>query len=134
MEQGLVGLRLLVVDDDLDTTKGLARILAREGADIAHAITVPDAMSILNFDKPDVLITDENMPLGGGSKLIKYVRLNLPNTAVIVVTGDVSKAEELIALGAACVMDKPVHMPELIDYLEDVLRMNYRQQVVGLAH
>ena len=130
-EKRLEGLKLLVVDDDPDSTQGLSRILAKEGADIAQANTVPDAMSIINFDRPDVLITDSKMPEGGGSKLIKFMRLNLPEAAIVVVSGDISNADELIALGASCVMDKPVHISELIDYLEDILRVNNRQQVVG---
>lgn len=117
----LAGLRLLVVDDDPEATQGLARILANEGADAAQATTVPDALSIMNFDDFDVLVTDANMPDGGGRRLIRHVRTHLPSVAVVVTTGDVSKSEELIALGAVCVMDKPVHISELIDYLEDIL-------------
>lgn len=118
----LQGLRLLVVDDDIDATQTLARILAKEGAEVAQAVTVPDALSIINFDQQDVVISDAIMPEGGGKRLIKYIKLNHPEIAVLVVSGDPKVAEELVALGAACVMDKPLHISELIDYLEDVLR------------
>lgn len=127
----LENLCILVVDDDPESAQALSRILVKEGAEIAQAFTVPDAMSIINFDRPDILITDSKMPDGGGIRLIKYARLNMPETAVVVLTGDASNANELIALGASCVMDKPVHIGELVEYLEDIVRLSARPQALG---
>jgi signal transduction histidine kinase/DNA-binding response OmpR family regulator len=70
----LDGLRVLVVDDELDTRDLVAAVLARSGAEVQTAATASDAIEALENWIPDVLVSDIGMPGEDGHTLIKRVR------------------------------------------------------------
>ena len=105
--------RILVVDDDVDVVQSLAKLLTRQGHEVMHAVTVHDALSIINFDSPDLIITDTSMPGGGGKRLLQFVTDGGRDTPVVFLSGDTSKEQELKALGAVAVLEKPCEFEEL---------------------
>jgi CheY-like chemotaxis protein/two-component sensor histidine kinase len=70
----LEGLRVLVVDDELDTRDLIAAVLARGGAEVQTAATSSEALEVLERWVPDVLISDIGMPGEDGYALIKKIR------------------------------------------------------------
>ena len=65
----LAGCRVLVVDDE-DSLRGLLRnMFEAEGAQVADAANVPDAISLIVPGALEVVISDVQMPLGGGIAL-----------------------------------------------------------------
>jgi signal transduction histidine kinase/DNA-binding response OmpR family regulator len=70
----LDGLRVLVVDDEVDTCDLVAAVLARGGAEVRTAATAAEALEALERWIPDVLISDIGMPFEDGYTLIKKVR------------------------------------------------------------
>jgi two-component system chemotaxis response regulator CheY len=75
--------------------------------------------------KPDLIITDINMPNMGGLEFIKNVR-TLPGyafTPILTLTteSDVAKRDEAKKLGATGWIVKPIAGPELIKVIKQVL-------------
>jgi signal transduction histidine kinase/DNA-binding response OmpR family regulator len=70
----LGGLRVLVVDDEVDTRDLIAEVLARGGAEVQTAATASEALGVLERWIPDVLVSDIGMPDEDGYALIKKVR------------------------------------------------------------
>ena len=70
----LVGVRVLVVDDDADTRYVTRRALQSEGATVTEAESARDALQLLQQERPDVLVSDLSMPGEDGYWLIAAVR------------------------------------------------------------
>jgi two-component system OmpR family response regulator len=68
------GLRLLVVDDDPDTRTLLTFLFELDGAEIITAASAGDAIEIMSFFKPDILISDIYLPDGNGCSLLIKLR------------------------------------------------------------
>lgn len=70
----LQGLRLLVVDDDLDAREFLSTALQTYGAQVKTVASAQEALSAIEEYKPDVLVSDIGMPQEDGYSLIRKVR------------------------------------------------------------
>ncbi|MCU0518778.1 MAG: ATP-binding protein [Oscillatoria sp. Prado101] len=70
----LQGLRLLVVDNRADTCKLIADVLETFGAQVTVALSAGEALHLLEKFKPDVLMSDIEMPEEDGYHLIRRVR------------------------------------------------------------
>lgn len=73
-DAALAGLRVLVVDDDLDSREVLAALLALRSAQVRSAGSVAEALEALSEWKPHVLVSDIGMPGRDGYDLIREVR------------------------------------------------------------
>ncbi|HEX4123130.1 MAG TPA: ATP-binding protein [Tepidisphaeraceae bacterium] len=70
----LQGMRILLVEDDLDTCEALARLLESAGANVNTAHTADAALDAFTEIKPDVLVSDIAMPVEDGYSLLRRVR------------------------------------------------------------
>jgi PAS domain S-box-containing protein len=70
----VTGLRVLVVDDDLDAREMVQRLLAERQAIVDTAGTADEALRLLRERRFDVLISDIGMPGEDGLSLIRRVR------------------------------------------------------------
>jgi CheY-like chemotaxis protein len=70
----LDGLRILVVDDDRDALDLSSMILTRAGADVRLCRSAAEALDMLGEWRPDVLVSDIEMPIEDGYSLIRKVR------------------------------------------------------------
>jgi PAS domain S-box-containing protein len=75
-------LRLLLVDDHLDTRGVLSRLLAKCGHKVATADSAQAALKLLESDRFDVLISDIGLPDGNGYNLVREGKLRQPLKAV----------------------------------------------------
>jgi DNA-binding NtrC family response regulator len=107
--------RILIVDDSPETLEMLQRNLRSEGYEVLSADSVVDAIAILDNAPADLVITDYKMPKSTGMDLIRYVRENLKNTEVMMITGyaTVEGAVEAIKAGAEEYLAKPFTDEEL---------------------
>jgi len=78
-EVRLDGLRVLVVEDDVDTGRMLAQVLGEHGANVTHAGTSAGALAAIERAIPDVLISDIGMPGEDGYELLRRVRMLAPD-------------------------------------------------------
>lgn len=82
--------RILVVDDEPDLRLILRRILERAGHDVADASNGADALESVRAAMPDLVVTDNVMPVMDGFELIRQLRAD-PATAqipILAATGD----------------------------------------------
>jgi len=72
--QELVGLRVLVVDDEPDTRDMIAEVLTQCGCRVDRAASVREALALMEASRPDLLLSDIGMPDEDGYALIRRVR------------------------------------------------------------
>jgi len=107
--------RILVVEDD-DGLRQITQLqLEREGYEVNTALSGEQAITILEQSLHQLVIVDLHLPGISGMELLKRIRLEYPETAVIVVTafGTVKTAVEAMKAGAYDYITKPVHPYEL---------------------
>jgi signal transduction histidine kinase/ActR/RegA family two-component response regulator len=115
----LDGIRVLVVDDDADARETLNIILAQCGAEVRVSASVPEALSLLQRWRPDVLVSDVGMPDEDGYTLINQVRALKPkpgwNIPAVALTGYAGAEDRsrLLAAGFQLHFSKPVGIQEL---------------------
>jgi two-component system response regulator HydG len=124
--------RVLVVDDAPDVLEALQRKLTARGYRVFTAPGVPEAKRVLDEVSVDVVITDMKMPRVGGLDLIRYVRENIPDTEVMVITGyaSVPDAVEAVKTGAEEYLPKPFTEEELLAAVDRTLaKVDSRRKV-----
>ena len=115
-------LTLLVVDDE-SSTRDLCKDVATDaGFHVLSATTTGEALEILDQRAIDIVITDLQVPQIGGLELLKKIRADYPECAVIMLTqyGTIKTAIEATKLGAADYITKPFHVEELRTKLDRI--------------
>lgn len=117
------GIRILVVDDSPEMREVAQRNLTSEGYEVLVAASVPDALSLLDSQAVDVVITDLKMPEVGGLDLVRHVRENLKDTEVMMITGhpSVRSAVTAVKTGAVEYLTKPFTDAELSEAIEKII-------------
>ncbi|MGL5446518.1 MAG: ATP-binding response regulator [Rhabdaerophilum sp.] len=116
------GNRLLVVDDHPASRLVLRTILSALGFDVAEAADVESARARLARESFAAVLTDLNMPDGGGEVILRGVAAMLPERrpATIVVSADDPREDAGLAPLVDQVVLKPLAMPALIEALRGV--------------
>ena len=117
-------LRILLVDDSLDTIQVLSWLLASKGMQVREVPSVAQALEAVRAERPDVIITDIGMPEQDGYDLLRLLRTEeaLHDLPVIAATGYVGsrEQEQMATAGFAASLSKPFDLNELLDTLERV--------------
>jgi DNA-binding response OmpR family regulator len=120
----LQGVTVLVVDDDADTRKSMARILRLAGAEVSVTSSVEGALQLLEANRWDVVVTDIGMPLLSGYDLIRRARHGGHRVPMIAVTGFDTPEHRLQVFlhGFACHLTKPFNSEELVAAVSETVR------------
>ncbi len=116
----LAKVKVLLVDDDPDTLQMLSVMMGESKAVVQTAASVNEALEILEWYQPDVLVSDLAMPGEDGYALIDKVRAldarNGTRTPAVALTSYVRVEDRTHALSAGFNMfvPKPVQPDELI--------------------
>jgi CheY-like chemotaxis protein len=89
----LVGVRILVVDDDPAAVELVQEVLHQAGGEVRGTVTADEALRVLELWRPDVLMSDIEMPGEDGYTLIRKVRALTPER------GGKTRAVALTAFG-----------------------------------
>lgn len=114
--------RVLVVDDEAFTRRGLQKLLELEGFSADVAEDGPSALRRVAEGAFDVVVTDLRMPNMDGLTLLSRLREEAPDLPVIVMSvfgAGVARAREA---GAAASVLKPVDLDALTGAIDDVIR------------
>lgn len=79
--------RVLLVDDDPNALKALARALRHESYEVDVASGAAPALELLEQNAYDVVVSDEQMPGMTGSTLLARIKESHPETVRIMLTG-----------------------------------------------
>jgi two-component system chemotaxis response regulator CheY len=121
-------LHALIVDDSDAMRKQLAYALQRiGGVSTVEATDGADAWRKLSSASFDIVLTDINMPLLDGLKLVALVRASGPHTRIpiIVITteGAETDRKRAMSLGASSYLVKPVQATQVVEAVKGLLRI-----------
>ncbi len=123
----LAGLRLLLVDDQVDTLDIFSVLLELEGATVLTAASGQQALTLAAAHHFDVLLCDIGMPVMDGYQLINKLRHSGRNgsMAAIALTG--FGPEQYAHRASEANFDrhllKPVRIDEVVRVIQDLLEM-----------
>ena len=108
--------KILVVDDDPNIRELLQLFLTGKGFEVIMTNDGMEAVALLKRERPHLVLLDIMMPRLSGFEVLKLLKAADPKAAVIMITalGDMSSAQECLALGAYDYIVKPLNL----DYLE----------------
>jgi signal transduction histidine kinase/ActR/RegA family two-component response regulator len=122
-DQGLSGMRVLVVDDEEDARDLLVTVLGGSGMDIRAAASVAAAMDEFRSFRPDLVLSDIGMPGEDGYSLARKIRALSDamggNTPMIALTAFARTEDRTRALieGFNAHVAKPVEPSDLLDQI-----------------
>ena len=127
-EVELTGVKVLFVDDDPDARHMGKRILSDRKAEVILASSAVEALSIVQEQRPDVIVSDIGMPDADGYEFIRKVR-QLPahagrDTPAAALTAFARSEDRRKALGAGYQSHivKPVEPAELVMVVASLIR------------
>jgi PAS domain S-box-containing protein len=114
---------VLVVDDEPLMCRSLQLLLEQEGYRVSTAASAGDALELLAATPCDLFLVDIGMPLMGGMELLAEITLRVPQSPVIMMTGNVSVDSALSALknGAYDYIKKPFESEDLVKSIKNAL-------------
>ncbi len=114
---------ILIVDDDMNTLRGMKWFLSREDRKILTASNASEAMDTIGSKRVDIIISDIRLPDQSGISLMEEVLHHYPETDVILMTGYGSIADAVTAMqkGAYTYLTKPLNPDELEIVLSRIL-------------
>ena len=114
---------ILVVEDEPRMQEVLTEALRFEGYNVAASSTGEDALSRLEAEEFDIIITDISLPGLSGIEVLERARVLNPVAAVILITGyaTVDTAIQALQKGAAEFLRKPLDLGELTRCIGRVL-------------
>jgi two-component system chemotaxis response regulator CheY len=122
----MTGYKVLVVEDSPIMRQLIVFALKRfPGFQIVEANDGLDGLKKLSVEKFDLILTDINMPIMDGLKLVSMVR-NDPNykdTPIIVITteGAIEDRERALALGADEYITKPIQTMKIQETVKKLM-------------
>jgi CheY-like chemotaxis protein len=129
--------RVLVIDDEPDVRDVLRRVLERGGYEVATAKDSSSGLALCREQTPDVVVTDIIMPNEHGVDLIRKLRAEFPDLAIIAISGGGNvavagyqpgavKTEAYMAAasqaGADVCLTKPFEREELLNNIDALVK------------
>ena len=116
----------LVVEDSPPMRKMIVFALSRvRELDVVEADDGVDALRRIAGTKFDIIITDINMPILDGLKLVKRLRAdeNYKDVPIVIITteGAAEDRQRALALGANAYITKPIQAPQVIAKVQELL-------------
>lgn len=118
--------RLLVVDDSVSARTSLSNLLRDTGYDVSTAIDGLDAMNQMRKKRPDLVLTDLEMPRMGGMELTSMIRgrQGISDIPVLMITSRTTERHRAEAenSGVSVFLTKPWTENALLDHVQTLLQ------------
>jgi signal transduction histidine kinase len=125
--KALEGLRILVVDDEVDSRDLVSAILTRCGSEVNCCESAAEALKAIRDWKPDLLVSDIGMPNEDGYALIRKMRKmkskRARQTPAVALTAYVTNEdrERALAAGFQRHLAKPIEPSALVMLIADAI-------------
>ncbi len=118
--------RILVVDDDADMLRLLSLRLQAAGFEVTAVGSAEAALAQLEVQRPQLVLSDVQLPGRDGLALFDEVRARHPSLPVILLTahGTIPDAVEATARGVFTYLTKPYDGKELIEKIHQALALS----------
>jgi DNA-binding NtrC family response regulator len=122
--------RVLVVDDEPPICRSIEKILAKLDVHTRSALNGYAALTLMETESFDVVITDLKMSSMGGLEVLSRVKQGNPDAVVVVMTGyaSVASAVEVMKSGAFDYLPKPFTPEELRAVVRQALQESVRRK------
>jgi DNA-binding NtrC family response regulator len=122
--------RILLVEDEVNMARTLAKNLERAGFHVEHAAHGRAALTRLGEARFDIVLTDLKMPVMDGMDLLRTMHERRLSASVIVLTGfgTIESAVEAMKLGAADYLIKDARPQEILLTIDRVLKLDALQR------
>jgi len=111
--------KVLLVDDEVELTASISRILLRRGFEVDTAENGLLALAMIAKKHYDVMVLDFKMPGMNGIQVLSETKRIDPSVQVILLTGhfSVTDEEDTLKTGAYAYLLKPYPMMKLVDLI-----------------
>ena len=116
--------RLLIVDDEPQIRELLGLYLEQKGFEIFRAGTSQDCLDQVASAQPELVVLDINLAEEDGLKLLTQIKVQHPDTKVVMLTGmgfDDDLLREALSRGADGYVSKMLPFDELLAAIRRVL-------------
>ncbi len=121
-------LEILVIDDDMEFSDPLCKMLSRQGYEVQSAANGKDGLDLFKEHQADLVIADVVLPDRDGLHVILDLQKLLPNVKIIAVSGGghcASGEEYLENIELLCNVEhtlaKPFHRNKLFEIIHEML-------------
>ena len=126
------GKKVLVVDNEIHIVHVVSIKLRNNGYEVIAAENGAEAFELAREKKPDIIVTDCQMPIMTGTELVRKLRENeeTRKIPVIMLTARslVLEDEQKDEMQISAFISKPFSPKELLRTIEDIL---YQRELVG---
>lgn len=121
-------LRALVVEDSPAMRQLIVYAVKRlKKLDVEEAQDGVEALKLLSKEKFDIMLTDINMPMMDGLKLLGLIRQDEihKNIPVVIITteGALADREKAMTLGASAYITKPIQATQVVECVRRLLNI-----------
>lgn len=135
-DNALKSLTILLVEDEQELRRETAAFLDLYCGKVIQAANGRDALTLIEAERPDLVISDIRMPVMDGLELATCLKRRWPNTPLIFCTAfsETSYLLKGIELGVAAFVRKPVDTDELLASItKAALPLLQRREIEGLT-
>jgi len=118
-------MKILMIDDDVEVTKALEKIIKSVGHDVQFTNDPKEGLKLIKEQNNDMVLMDLAMPEFSGADIIENLtendKIKLKN--IVIITGSATNDEELQELtdsGIHSVLRKPIGIDDIIDKIEEL--------------
>jgi len=115
--------KILIVEDDAHIRRLLRAAVQRAGHGVVEATNAREGLSLLDIEKPDVVLLDLGLPDRDGLELIQPIRSRSSATLIVVsAREDTMEKVAALDLGADDYLTKPFDTEELLARIRTAMR------------
>lgn len=123
MDEKLKELVVLYVEDEVIIKKILERSLAHKVKQLYMAGDGREGLELFRRHRPDIVVTDINMPVMNGLEMIRQIRAIDPDVPIIAATAfsEEDYFSEVVDMDVNAFLIKPVNVSDLLEKISEVL-------------
>ena len=128
--------RVVVVEDDPDVALYTKTVLEKRANCVVRSVdNAFDAVTVITEFVPDVIFTDIEMPGMTGIQLIESIKVDFPDTPIVVTTAHVSSeyADAAVTAHADAFLVKPVSSAELVEVATRLAEASRARSTAGAS-
>lgn len=122
--------KVLAIDDDSIIRTLITNSLTKAGYEVITASDGESGLQMVTQHKPDIVVTDYQMPGISGLELLSELKRSHPGIPVIVLTahGDVALTIKSIQAGAYDFIEKPLQIQELLQIIRNGIEISHQSR------
>jgi len=116
-------MRILIVEDEIDTREPFARMLKKRGHTVLETATGKEAIELIEKEKPDMVYLDISLADSiSGMDVLKQCKPKFPEIEIVMMSAyEAEYKAESLKLGAHCFCTKPItKMEQFFDPLDEI--------------